>query len=161
MQNLLQNLQYQYNIYNPEIEPEHETEFYCGCPIHNYQRIKWNRYGVQEMWSKAVMYPGKSCSIIEITGFAAELLMRVVLLRREILQRQSYQWWNLIQQESIPRPYNWTLWLSRSLRILRRSETTARISRQMDPSSHQHEQQTQRRCSKQYRRARAHTQYMG
>ena len=59
MQNVLQNLQLQYNIYNAEIEPEHEAEYYCTCPIHRYQRMKWNRYGVQEMWSRAVMYPGQ------------------------------------------------------------------------------------------------------
>ena len=60
MQNALQNLQFQYNIYNSEIEPEHDTDYYCNCPIHNYQRMKWSRYGVQKMWSQAVMYPGKS-----------------------------------------------------------------------------------------------------
>ncbi|KIY02092.1 uncharacterized protein Z520_02230 [Fonsecaea multimorphosa CBS 102226] len=59
MQNALQRLQFQYNIYNSEIEPEHETDFYCSCPIHQYQRMKWSRYGVQDMWSRAVMYPGE------------------------------------------------------------------------------------------------------
>ena len=59
MQNALQTLQLQYNIYNSEIEPEHETDYYCGCPIHQYQRMKWSRYGVQDMWSKAVLYPGE------------------------------------------------------------------------------------------------------
>ncbi|OAP65179.1 hypothetical protein AYL99_01151 [Fonsecaea erecta] len=59
MQNALQKLQYQYRIYNSDIEPEHETDFYCSCPIHVYQRMKYNRYGVQEMWSRAVMYPGE------------------------------------------------------------------------------------------------------
>jgi len=59
MQNWLQNLQYQYNIFNSEIEPEHETEYYCSCPIHQYQRAKWARYSVQDMWSNAVMYPGE------------------------------------------------------------------------------------------------------
>lgn len=59
MQQQLQNLQYQYNIYNPEIEPEHETDYPCSCPIHQYQAAKYRRYGVQELWSKAVMYPGK------------------------------------------------------------------------------------------------------
>jgi hypothetical protein len=58
MQNALQNLQLQYGIYNSEIEPEHETDYYCSCPIHQYQRMKWGRYGVQDMWSNAVMYPG-------------------------------------------------------------------------------------------------------
>lgn len=58
MQNALQNLQLQYQIYNSEIEPEHEADYYCNCPIHNYQRMKYHRYGVQDMWSNAVMYPG-------------------------------------------------------------------------------------------------------
>ena len=60
MQNMLQNLQFQYRIYNSDIEPEHETDYPCGCPIHQYQRAKWNRYSVQDMWSKAVMYPGET-----------------------------------------------------------------------------------------------------
>ncbi|OQN97866.1 hypothetical protein B0A48_16177 [Cryoendolithus antarcticus] len=59
MQNLLQTLQYQYGIYNSEIEPEHETDYPCNCPIHKYYWRKWSRYGVQEIWSKAVMYPGE------------------------------------------------------------------------------------------------------
>lgn len=63
MQNLLQNIQYQYGIYNSEIEPEHEIDGYCNCPIHNYQRRKWHRYGVQDIWSKAVMYPGEHSTI--------------------------------------------------------------------------------------------------
>lgn len=59
MQQMLQNLQYEYGIYNSDIEPEHDTDYPCNCSIHQYQRRKWNRYGVQEMWSKAVMYPGE------------------------------------------------------------------------------------------------------
>ncbi|PMD12632.1 hypothetical protein NA56DRAFT_478568 [Hyaloscypha hepaticicola] len=59
MQNELQRLQLQYRIYNSDIEPEHDTEYYCNCAIHQYQRRKWNRLGVQEMWAKAVMYPGE------------------------------------------------------------------------------------------------------
>lgn len=58
MQNMLLRLQLQYRIYNSDIEPEHETDYYCNCPIHQYQNAKWRRYGVQEMWSRAVMYPG-------------------------------------------------------------------------------------------------------
>lgn len=60
MQQMLQDVQYKYRIYNSEIEPEHETDFYCGCPIHQYQQAKWRRLGMQQMWSKAVMYPGES-----------------------------------------------------------------------------------------------------
>lgn len=58
MQQMLQDLQYQNRIYNSDIEPEHEAEYYCACPIHQYQRMKWNRRGVQEMWARAVVYPG-------------------------------------------------------------------------------------------------------
>lgn len=59
MQQALQALQYRYRIFNSEIEPEHDTENYCSCPIHQYQRMKRSRYRVQEKWSKAVMYPGE------------------------------------------------------------------------------------------------------
>ena len=59
MQQLLQNLQYKYGIYNSDIEPEHETDYYCSCAIHQYQRRKWARLPVQKLWSKAVMYPGE------------------------------------------------------------------------------------------------------
>lgn len=59
MQQALQNLQYQYNIYNPEIEPEHETEYSCFCPICQYKIRKYRRKGVQDAWSRAVMYPGE------------------------------------------------------------------------------------------------------
>lgn len=59
MQNALQNLQFEYRIYNPEIEPEHESDYYCNCSIHQFMRRKMNRLGVQRMWSDAVMYPGE------------------------------------------------------------------------------------------------------
>lgn len=59
MQNLLQRVQLQFRIYNSDIEPEHETDYYCSCAIHQYLQKKWNRLGVQEMWAKAVMYPGQ------------------------------------------------------------------------------------------------------
>ena len=59
MQNELQRVQMAYGIYNSDIEPEHEADYYCGCAIHRYKRLKMNRLGVQEMWSKAVMYPGQ------------------------------------------------------------------------------------------------------
>lgn len=49
----------QYDIYNSEIEPEHEAHYYCGCPIHQYQRMKWSRYPVQDLWSRAVLYSGE------------------------------------------------------------------------------------------------------
>jgi hypothetical protein len=59
MQLMLQNLQFRYGIYNPDIEPEHDTDWYCSCPIHMYHEAKYRRYPVQEMWSQAVMYPGE------------------------------------------------------------------------------------------------------
>ncbi|UZJ56243.1 hypothetical protein CBS101457_005563 [Exobasidium rhododendri] len=59
MQNLLQSVQLAFGIYNTDIEPEHETDYYCGCGICNYQRKKWNRLGVQDKWSRAVIYPGE------------------------------------------------------------------------------------------------------
>jgi hypothetical protein len=62
MQNMLQNLQQAYRIYNSDVEPEHESDYYCNCAIHQYKRRKMNRLGVQDMWSKAVMYPGKTAS---------------------------------------------------------------------------------------------------
>jgi hypothetical protein len=58
MQNLLQSVQMAYRIYNSDIEPEHEYDGYCNCAIHQYQRRKINRLPVQNLWSKAVMYPG-------------------------------------------------------------------------------------------------------
>ncbi|TVY80787.1 hypothetical protein LSUE1_G006735 [Lachnellula suecica] len=59
MQNLLQQVQYAHNIYNSDIEPEHDVDGYCNCSIHQYKWKKWSRVGVQKMWSKAVMYPGE------------------------------------------------------------------------------------------------------
>lgn len=59
MQQLLQDLQFRYGIYNPDIEPEHDTDYYCSCPIHQYKQRKLARYNVQDIWSKAVMYPGQ------------------------------------------------------------------------------------------------------
>ena len=69
MQNELQRVQLQFRIYNSDIEPEHDTEYYCSCAIHQYQRRKWNRLGVQEMWAKAVRYPGKHLPLLD-TWFA-------------------------------------------------------------------------------------------
>lgn len=59
MQSMLQSVQLAYRIYNSDIEPEHDSDFYCNCAIHQYKRRKINRLGVQDMWSKAVMYPGE------------------------------------------------------------------------------------------------------
>ena len=74
MQQTLQNLQYSYNIYNSDIEPEHDTDYPCSCPIHQYRQMKWRRYAVQDMWSNAVMYPGKSKLIAFSVSGANEVL---------------------------------------------------------------------------------------
>jgi hypothetical protein len=53
-------LQYNYGIYNDDIEPEHDTDYnWCSCAIHQYKRRKYERLPVQDLWSKAVMYPGR------------------------------------------------------------------------------------------------------
>lgn len=59
MQNALQSLQFDYRIYNSEIEPEHDTDYYCNCPIHRYQQMKRHRGNVLRTWSEAVKYPGE------------------------------------------------------------------------------------------------------
>ncbi|KAJ6021329.1 hypothetical protein N7540_006833 [Penicillium herquei] len=59
MQNHLQKLQLDMGIYNPDIEPEHDSDWICSCPIHIYKQRKMNRLAVQNEWSKAVMYPGE------------------------------------------------------------------------------------------------------
>ncbi|KAJ5191239.1 uncharacterized protein N7498_010224 [Penicillium cinerascens] len=59
MQFLLQSVQQLSHIYNPEIEPEHDTDYYCSCHIHRYIARKMSRLNVLEMWSRAVMYPGE------------------------------------------------------------------------------------------------------
>ena len=64
MQNLLQNAQFQARIYNTEIEPEHDTDYYCNCTTHQYTRAKMARLGVHDMWSKAVKYPGRSSIVL-------------------------------------------------------------------------------------------------
>jgi hypothetical protein len=46
-------------IYNPEIEPEHETTMLCECAVHKYWERKLDRLDVQDTWSRAVMYPGE------------------------------------------------------------------------------------------------------
>ncbi|GKZ30140.1 hypothetical protein AbraIFM66950_007999 [Aspergillus brasiliensis] len=61
MQNMLLDIQLKAQIYNSDIEPEHEASDFmaCTCEIHEYKRRKAKRVDVQEMWSKAVMYPGE------------------------------------------------------------------------------------------------------
>lgn len=79
---LLQQIQQEHRIYNSEIEPEHDTGYPCDCSIHQYQLRKWARLGLQERWSKAVMYPGK-CSFwsLESVGISNRQLPS----RREVL----------------------------------------------------------------------------
>ena len=74
MQNYLQTLQYNLGIYNDDIEPEHETEYnWCTCSVHQYQRRKYERLPVQNLWSKAVLYPGMFRAIS--SGRAPQLIV--------------------------------------------------------------------------------------
>lgn len=59
MQNMRLAVQRSLRIYNPEIEPEHDVDYPCLCPAHKYKQRKISRLAVQELWSKAVMYPGE------------------------------------------------------------------------------------------------------
>jgi hypothetical protein len=59
IQKMLHSVQLSCRIYNSEIEPEHETHLLCDCPVHKYWKKKFDRLGVLEMWSKAVIYPGE------------------------------------------------------------------------------------------------------
>lgn len=59
MQHLLQNVQLFLHIYNPEIEPERECGYPCSCIMHKYIQRKMERLEIQEIWAKAVMYPGE------------------------------------------------------------------------------------------------------
>lgn len=60
MQRTLQNVKLYYKIYNSDLEPpDHETDFYCKCHSCEYKRRKMARYGTQNRWSKAVLYPGE------------------------------------------------------------------------------------------------------
>ncbi len=58
MQNMLLVVQGQHGIYNSDIEPEHDTEYYCSCDICRYQRRKQSRQDALYKWQRAVMYPG-------------------------------------------------------------------------------------------------------
>jgi hypothetical protein len=59
MQFLLQAVQQKSRIFNPEIEPEHDTDYFCNCHIHQYIGKKISRLDTLQIWSKAVMYPGE------------------------------------------------------------------------------------------------------
>ncbi|CAI7572421.1 unnamed protein product [Penicillium glandicola] len=57
----LHDVQQACRIFNSDIEPVHASEFLnCNCDVHRYKDRKAARLPVQEMWSKAVMYPGES-----------------------------------------------------------------------------------------------------
>lgn len=56
---MLQSVQVSLHIFNPEIEPERECPYPCNCLIHRYIQRKLARLNVQELWAKAVMYPGE------------------------------------------------------------------------------------------------------
>lgn len=58
-QTLFRNAQRSCRIYNPEIEPEHETTLLCECAVHKYWERKLDRLDVQDTWSRAVLYPGE------------------------------------------------------------------------------------------------------
>ncbi|KAJ9205595.1 hypothetical protein C8Q69DRAFT_34390 [Paecilomyces variotii] len=59
MWNMLQSVQLKHRIYNSDIEPEHDSFIDCNCSIHQYRARKLERLGVQDLWSKTVMYPGE------------------------------------------------------------------------------------------------------
>lgn len=79
MQNLLQSVQFRCHIYNSDIEPEHDTDYTCGCAVCNYKARKLSRLNVQKTWSKAVIYPGKL--------YHADLVFAplLIIIRREIV----------------------------------------------------------------------------
>lgn len=74
MQNMLQNVQLANGIYNSDIEPEHDVDWYCNCLIHQYMNRKVNRLGVQNLWSKAVMYPGQHLHFLRCPLFYVHTL---------------------------------------------------------------------------------------
>ena len=45
-------------IYNEDIEPEHDSEAYCSCSICHYKRYKSQRSRIHNLWSSATKYPG-------------------------------------------------------------------------------------------------------
>lgn len=59
MQKMLHGAQLSSRVFNPEVEPEHDTSALCECPVHKYWKRKIDRLDVHEAWSKAVMYPGE------------------------------------------------------------------------------------------------------
>ncbi|KAJ5206348.1 hypothetical protein N7491_003032 [Penicillium cf. griseofulvum] len=61
MKATLHSIQHACLIFNGDIEPEHTMEYCnCNCDVHKYKDAKAARLPVQEMWSKAVIYPGES-----------------------------------------------------------------------------------------------------
>ncbi|KGO73428.1 hypothetical protein PITC_085660 [Penicillium italicum] len=63
MKAALHSIQQAGHIFNGDIEPEHTAQFInCNCDVHKYKERKSARLPVQEMWSKAVMYPAPGSS---------------------------------------------------------------------------------------------------
>ncbi|CAI7663604.1 unnamed protein product [Penicillium crustosum] len=57
---ILHAIQQACRIFNSDIEPQHTSQsINCDCDIHKYKDRNSARLAVQEMWSKAVMYPGE------------------------------------------------------------------------------------------------------
>ncbi|KAF4768722.1 hypothetical protein HAV15_002207 [Penicillium sp. str.  len=62
MKATLHAIQQACRIFNSDIEPQHTSQSTnCDCDVHKYKDRKSTRLAVQEMWSKAVMYPGQLC----------------------------------------------------------------------------------------------------
>lgn len=72
MKATLHAIQQACHIFNSDIEPQHTSQsISCDCDVHKYKDRKSARLAVQEMWSKAVMYPGQLCQFDDISCVAA------------------------------------------------------------------------------------------
>ncbi|KAJ5823612.1 hypothetical protein N7447_005952 [Penicillium robsamsonii] len=61
MKAALHTIQRACGIFNSDIEPEHTMQYLdCHCDVHEYKDRKVARLPIQEIWSKAVIYPGES-----------------------------------------------------------------------------------------------------
>lgn len=67
MKATLHAIQQACHIFNTDIEPQQT----CDCDVHKYKDRRSARLAVQEMWSKAVMYPGQLCQFDDISCVAA------------------------------------------------------------------------------------------
>lgn len=74
MKAALHGIQQACRIFNKDIEPEHTTQFYnCNCDVHKYKDRKAARLPIQEIWSKAVIYPGQRCQFDDISCVVVSL----------------------------------------------------------------------------------------